>query len=211
MMLSASSFEESNGNRSDTVDCRCCAVIIFCEAGRESERRNRPGQLRTTTGSPRIAWWRGVQRKPSRTSDPARGTLNDSPSGGRTRPGRALGAFGQKVSHRRSVRFADVPFVVAQRIHEFGVRVALGASSRNLVQLTILRGVIPVAAGIAAGVMIALAASRLLEGLLFEVSPRDPVVLAGGSVLLLVVAILASLVPAVRATRVDPAAALRAD
>jgi predicted permease len=107
--------------------------------------------------------------------------------------------------------YSVVAFTVAQRLHEFGVRVALGATSRSLLQLTILRGVIPVAAGIAAGIVIALAASRLLEDLLFEVSPRDPVVLVGGSLLLLVVAILASLAPALRATRVDPMLALRSD
>jgi predicted permease len=107
--------------------------------------------------------------------------------------------------------YSVVSFTVAQRLHEFGVRVALGATSRSLLRHTILRGMVPVAAGIAAGVMIALAASRVLEGLLFEVSPRDPMVLVGGSALLLVVAILASLAPALRATRVDPMLALRSD
>jgi ABC-type antimicrobial peptide transport system permease subunit len=107
--------------------------------------------------------------------------------------------------------YSVVAFTVAQRVHEYGVRVALGATSRSILQLTLVRGVIPVAAGIAAGIVIALAASRLLEGLLFEVSPRDPMVLAAGSVLLLTVAIVASLAPAVRATRVDPMLALRSD
>lgn len=107
--------------------------------------------------------------------------------------------------------YSVVAFTVAQRVHEFGVRVALGASARSLLQLTIVRGMAPVIAGIAAGVLTALAASRLLEGLLFEVSPRDPVVLAGGCALLLVVAVVASLIPAFRATRVDPMLALRSD
>ncbi|HEX6315631.1 MAG TPA: ADOP family duplicated permease, partial [Gemmatimonadaceae bacterium] len=107
--------------------------------------------------------------------------------------------------------YSVVAFTVAQRVHEFGVRVALGATGRSLLRLTIVRGVMPVVAGIAAGVMIALAGSRLVEGLLFEVSPRDPAVLAAGSVLLLSVAVIASLVPAVRASRVDPMIALRSD
>ena len=107
--------------------------------------------------------------------------------------------------------YSVVSFTVAQRLHEFGVRVALGATSRSLLRHTIVRGVIPVAAGVVAGIVITLAASRLLEGLLFEVSPRDPVVLMGGSALLLAVAMLASLAPALRATRVDPMLALRSD
>jgi ABC-type antimicrobial peptide transport system permease subunit len=107
--------------------------------------------------------------------------------------------------------YSVVAFTVAQRTHEFGVRVALGASARSLVRLTVMRGVIPVLAGIMAGVAAALAASRLLEGLLFEVSPRDPVVFVAGSLVLLVVALAASLVPALRATRADPMMALRAE
>jgi putative ABC transport system permease protein len=107
--------------------------------------------------------------------------------------------------------YSVVAFTVAQRVHEYGVRVALGASGIGLVRLTIVRGVVPVLAGIAIGVLAAVGASRFLQGLLFEVSPRDPVVLASGSLLLLAVAILASLVPALRAMRVDPMLALRAD
>jgi putative ABC transport system permease protein len=107
--------------------------------------------------------------------------------------------------------YSVVAFTVAQRVHEYGVRVALGASGIGLVRLTIVRGVVPVLAGIAIGVLAAVGASRFLQGLLFEVSPRDPVVLASGSFLLIAVAILASLVPALRAMRVDPMLALRAD
>jgi predicted permease len=107
--------------------------------------------------------------------------------------------------------YSVVSFTVAQRIHEFGVRVALGATSQNLLRLTLVRGVIPVVVGIAAGAMIAFAGSRLLQDLLFEVSPRDPTVFAGGSLLLLLVALLAALAPAVRATRADPMLALRSD
>jgi predicted permease len=107
--------------------------------------------------------------------------------------------------------YSVVAFTVAQRVHEYGVRVALGASARSLLRLTIFRGVLPVVAGIAAGILIAVAASRLLEGLLFEVSPRDPAVYVGGSALLLLVAVVASLVPAIRATKVDPMLALRSE
>jgi ABC-type antimicrobial peptide transport system permease subunit len=96
-------------------------------------------------------------------------------------------------------------------MHEFGVRVALGASGRSLLRLTMLRGVAPAAAGILVGLGFALAASRLMEGLLFELSPRDPLVFGTVGLVLLVSAIVASLVPARRATRVDPMTALRAD
>jgi predicted permease len=107
--------------------------------------------------------------------------------------------------------YSVVAFTVAQRMHEFGVRVALGASGRNLMRLTMLRGIAPAAAGILVGLGFALAGSRLLEGLLFELSPRDPVVFVTVSVVLLLSAVAASLVPAIRATRVDPMTALRSD
>jgi ABC-type antimicrobial peptide transport system permease subunit len=104
-----------------------------------------------------------------------------------------------------------VAFTVAQRVHEFGVRVALGATGANLVRLTVVRGVMPVTAGIGAGLVIALLLSRLMDGLLYELSPRDPGVFVGVSLVLFVVAVAASLVPALRATRVDPMLALRSD
>jgi ABC-type antimicrobial peptide transport system permease subunit len=107
--------------------------------------------------------------------------------------------------------YSVVAFTVAQRTHEFGVRVALGASARSLLQLTLLRGIAPAAAGILVGLGFALAASRVLEGLLFELSPRDPVVFGTVGLVLLVSAVAASLVPAIRATRVDPMTALRSD
>jgi predicted permease len=107
--------------------------------------------------------------------------------------------------------YSVVAFTVAQRVHEFGVRVALGATGGNLLRLTIVRGVAPVVAGLGVGIVLALMAARLVEGLLFELSPRDPTVFASASAILLLVAIIASLVPAVRATKVDPMLALRSE
>jgi predicted permease len=107
--------------------------------------------------------------------------------------------------------YSVVAFTVAQRIHEFGVRVALGASGGDLMRLTVARGLLPVTVGIGAGLLVALGASRLLDGLLFELSPRDPKVFIGASAVLLVVATVASLVPALRATRIDAMTALRTD
>ena len=107
--------------------------------------------------------------------------------------------------------YSVVAFTVAQRVHEFGVRVALGATGASLLRLTVVRGVLPVIAGLGAGVVIALVAARLLEGLLFELSPRDPTVFLTVSALLLLVSVVASLVPARRAAHVDPMLALRSD
>jgi predicted permease len=107
--------------------------------------------------------------------------------------------------------YSVVAFTVAQRVHEYGVRVALGATGTSLLRLTVMRGVIPVVAGLGAGVAIALLAAKLLEGLLFELSPRDPTVFLSMSALLVAVSVFASLVPARRAARVDPMIALRSE
>jgi len=100
---------------------------------------------------------------------------------------------------------------VAQRTHEMGVRVALGARARDVVGLVMRESLRIVAVGVVLGVIAALVAGRWISPLLFEVSPRDPIVIAAVVVTLLAVALLASWIPAVRAARVEPAVALRAD
>jgi ABC-type antimicrobial peptide transport system permease subunit len=70
--------------------------------------------------------------------------------------------------------YSVIAFTVAQRVHEFGVRVALGATGASLIRLIVLRGVMPVVAGLGIGIGTALMAARLVEGLLFELSPRIP-------------------------------------
>ncbi len=107
--------------------------------------------------------------------------------------------------------YSVVAFTLAQRLHEFGVRLALGATGADLLRLTLVRGVMPAVAGILVGVALALLGSGLVAGLLFELSPRDPAVFAAVSILLLAAAVVASLVPALRARKVDPMIALRAD
>jgi predicted permease len=107
--------------------------------------------------------------------------------------------------------FSVIAYNVAQRTHEFGVRVALGAQARDVARLMIGQGLRVSGVGLAIGVVVALWAGRFIKPLLFEESPRDPAVFAVVAASLLVVALLASLVPALRATRVDPASALRAD
>lgn len=107
--------------------------------------------------------------------------------------------------------FSVVGFTIGQRMHEFGVRTALGAQRTDLVRLTMVQGVMPALAGIAAGVTLALMLGRFLESLLFRESPRDPATLAGASAIMLVCAVVASLAPALRAAKVDPTVALRAE
>ncbi len=107
--------------------------------------------------------------------------------------------------------FSVIAYNVAQRTHEFGVRVALGAQASDVARLMIGQGLRVSAVGLAIGIVVALWAGRFVKPLLFDESPRDPVVFAVVAASLLVAAILASLIPALRATRVDPVQALRAD
>jgi putative ABC transport system permease protein len=92
-----------------------------------------------------------------------------------------------------------------------GVRVALGAQSRDVIRLIVREGLQIVVPGVALGAIAALAAGRWIAPLLFSVSPKDPPVMVGVILTLLVVAVTASWIPAMRASRVDPNDALRAD
>ncbi|HEX7020175.1 MAG TPA: FtsX-like permease family protein, partial [Gemmatimonadaceae bacterium] len=107
--------------------------------------------------------------------------------------------------------YSVIAYNVTQRTHEMGVRVALGAQARDVIRLVVTEGVEIVMAGVAVGSAIALVASRFIAPLLFEVSPKDPPVFIGVVLTLLVVAAVASMLPAWRAARVDPNVALRAD
>jgi predicted permease len=105
--------------------------------------------------------------------------------------------------------FGVVAYQVAQRRHEFGVRLALGATPRGLMRLVILQGGRLALAGLAIGLALSFATNRLLAGQLFGLSPHDPILLGTVSVALLLVAVLACWAPARRAARVDPMEALR--
>jgi predicted permease len=102
-------------------------------------------------------------------------------------------------------------FSVSQRFREFGLRMALGAERRHILALVLRRGVAPAAAGGAAGIVAVLLAAPAIEPLLFRTSPREPLVVGAVIAILLITALAGSLLPALRATRVDPARTLRAE
>ena len=107
--------------------------------------------------------------------------------------------------------YGIVSFAVAQREHEIGVRTALGASTRHLVFQLGRHGVVLGVIGTCLGVAVAVAGSRTLRALLPVGAGLDPRILAGASLLLFSIALTATLVPALRARRVDPMIALRAE
>jgi putative ABC transport system permease protein len=105
--------------------------------------------------------------------------------------------------------YAVVSYSVARRTREFGVRVALGATRGSVVRLALAEALVPVLAGSAAGLVAAAAGSRLIEAFLFNVSAVDPLALGGAMIALVLVAGMAAWLPARRASRLDPVAALR--
>ena len=100
-------------------------------------------------------------------------------------------------------------FAVAQRTHEFGVRIALGASAATLLRLVLVDGMKLPVIGLTIGLAAAFGLTRVMEHLLFGVQTTDPVTFAGVAALLLVVALVACWLPARRAARIDPIVALR--
>jgi putative ABC transport system permease protein len=105
--------------------------------------------------------------------------------------------------------YGVMSYMVGQRANEIGLRMALGASSRDVLRLVLGQGLLLAAIGLGIGLAGAVAATRLLRSLLFEVKPNDPLTYAAVAGILAVIALAACCVPALRATRVDPLVALR--
>lgn len=123
-----------------------------------------------------------------------------------------LGAFGVIALVIAAVGIYGVmAYSVSQRTMEFGIRMALGASRPEILQLVLRNGLKVVSIGLVIGLAAALALGRVVESLLYKTSPRDPVTLAAIVVGLLLISFVACLVPARRATKVDPMVALRAE
>jgi putative ABC transport system permease protein len=107
--------------------------------------------------------------------------------------------------------YGVLAYLVTQRRHELGIRVAVGATDGDVVRLVVGQGMRMVGLGLLLGLVGGGVVAAVLRGLLFEVGPADPLTFVGTSLLLAFVALLASLVPAIRAVRVNPLETLRAE
>ena len=106
--------------------------------------------------------------------------------------------------------YSVLSYIVRGRSREIGIRAALGAKRTDVVRLVVVEGMTPTLIGIALGAIAAVAAGRIMERFVFGVSAADPLTLAAVSGTLALVALMASLVPAYRASRLDPSEVLRA-
>jgi putative ABC transport system permease protein len=105
--------------------------------------------------------------------------------------------------------YGVLAYAVAQRTREFGVRTALGATSRDVLALVLRQGLLLTSIGIGIGLAGAIALTRYIEGMLFDVKPLDPLTYVAVVALFAAVTSIASFVPARRATKIDPLTALR--
>jgi ABC-type antimicrobial peptide transport system permease subunit len=107
--------------------------------------------------------------------------------------------------------YSTMSYAVGQRVHEFGVRIALGARASDVMRHVLAGALRVVGLGVVFGLVTAIAAGRLVASLLYGVEPTEPATLIGVSLLLLMVAAVAALAPAWRAARVNPVRALQAE
>ena len=107
--------------------------------------------------------------------------------------------------------YGVLAYLVARRTHEIGIRLAMGADRSQVVGLVLKQALALTGSGIVAGLLAALALSRAMQSLLYQVGPTDPVTFATVPIALMVVALAGSAIPAFRATRVSPLVALRSE
>ena len=107
--------------------------------------------------------------------------------------------------------FGVLSFMVTQRTRELGIRMVLGATPASVLRMVVRQGLVLIGAGLGLGLVGAVALTRVMQTLLFGVTPTDPLTYVGVATLLLGAAMAASYLPARRATRVDPVIALRSE
>jgi len=107
--------------------------------------------------------------------------------------------------------YAVMSFSVSRRVREMGIRMALGAQARDVIRMIFGQGVLQIAIGVVAGLAFAATLAQFLSVVLFQVAPRDPVIFSGVAVVLAFTGLAACLIPALRATAVDPLTALRSE
>jgi ABC-type antimicrobial peptide transport system permease subunit len=107
--------------------------------------------------------------------------------------------------------YSVIAYMVRRRVREIGIRMALGAASGGVLRMVILDGLKPTLAGIVAGLILAALSAGVMGTLLYNVSQRDPGTFGAVTVLMIVIGLIATAVPAYRATRVDPVTTLRAE
>jgi ABC-type antimicrobial peptide transport system permease subunit len=105
--------------------------------------------------------------------------------------------------------YGVMSFFVSQRSHEIGVRMAMGATREGVLTLVMRQGAKLAAIGVAMGIVGVLATTKITDSMVGDVSPTDPFTIVGGILFLIVVGLVGSLLPALRATRIDPVLALR--
>jgi predicted lysophospholipase L1 biosynthesis ABC-type transport system permease subunit len=191
------------------------AMPTVYEYSREREWRNGSFAIRTSVppesvAQPAVSVIRGVDpQQPVEDVRTLQQVLEETLTSQRF-SALVLGLFAAVALALASVGIYSVlSYIVRGRRQEIGIRAALGARTSDVVGLVVREGLTPTVAGIVAGSVAALLVARLLQKIVFGVSPSDPLTLAAAAGMLLLVATAASLVPAYRACRLDPVEVLR--